>query len=194
MFHSNFHFFLKPIWLTDSDVLSLYQNLFVDCSSGFFYNFLPFTNFFFDTGKILLSQSKLYRVFWSRLFTFTSWRPTRPSRINTEKRCPFHHRGPECKIWKSRYIWSNRKVWPWSTKRSRLKANRVLPRECTGHNKPSLPTAQETTLHMDITRWSILKSDWLDFLQLKMQKLYTVSKNKIRSWMWLRSWTFYYQI
>ena len=40
-----------------------------------------------------------------------------------------------------------------------LKANRVLPRECTGHSKYPLPTTQETTLHMDITRWSIPKSD-----------------------------------
>ena len=28
-----------------------------------------------------------------------------------------------------------------------------------GHNKHPLPTPQEMTLHMDITRWSILKSD-----------------------------------
>ena len=36
---------------------------------------------------------------------------------------------------------------------------RVLPRECPGHTKHPLPTTQETSLHMDITRWSILKSD-----------------------------------
>ena len=42
---------------------------------------------------------------------------------------------------------------------------------------------------MDITRWSIPKSDWLHSLQLKMEKLYTVSKNKTRGWRWLRSWT-----
>ena len=35
----------------------------------------------------------------------------------------------------------------------------VLPRECTGHNKHPLPTTQEKTLHIDITKWSILKSD-----------------------------------
>ena len=27
-----------------------------------------------------------------------------------------------------------------------------------------------------------------------MEKLYTVNKNKTRSWLWLRSWTPYYQI
>ena len=35
---------------------------------------------------------------------------------------------------------------------------------------------------MDITTWSILKSDWLYSLQLKMDKLYTVSKNKTGFW------------
>ena len=34
-----------------------------------------------------------------------------------------------------------------------------LPRECTGHSKHPLPTTQEKTLHMDITRWSTPKSD-----------------------------------
>ena len=35
----------------------------------------------------------------------------------------------------------------------------VLLRECTGHSKHPLPTTQETSLHMDITRWSTPKSD-----------------------------------
>ena len=35
----------------------------------------------------------------------------------------------------------------------------ILSREHTGHNKHSFPTTQEMTLHMDITRWSIPKSD-----------------------------------
>ena len=39
------------------------------------------------------------------------------------------------------------------------KANRVLPRERTGHSKHPLPAAQEKTLHMGIIRWSIPKSD-----------------------------------
>ena len=63
---------------------------------------------------------------------------------------------------------------------------RVLPREHTVHSKHPLPTTQEKTLHMDITRWSTLKSDWLYSLQPKMENLYTVSKNKTRSWLWLR--------
>ena len=114
--------------------------------------------------------------------------------ITPQKRCPFHYRGLECKSRKSRNIWSNRQIWPWSMEWSRAKANRILPRECTGHSKHPLPTTQENTLHMDITRWSTLKSDWLYSLQPKMEKLYTVNKNKTRSWLWLRSWVPYCQI
>ena len=53
---------------------------------------------------------------------------------------------------------------------------------------------EHKTLHMDITRWSIPKSDWLCSLQPKIEKLYTVSKNKNGIWLWLRSWTPYCQI
>ena len=66
-----------------------------------------------------------------------------------------------------------------------------ITRICPGtHNKGQiaeqskhrLPATQEKTLHMEITRWSIPKSDWLYSLQPKMEKLYTVSKNKTGSW------------
>ena len=77
------------------------------------------------------------------------------SRINTQKRCPLHYRGLECKSRKSRATWRNRQIWPWSTKQSKSKANRVLPTERNGHSKHPHPTTQEKTLHMDITRWEI---------------------------------------
>ena len=60
----------------------------------------------------------------------------------------------------------------------RAKANIILSRELTSHSKYHLPTTQEKTLHMDITRWSILKSDWLYSFQPKMEKLDTVSKTR----------------
>ena len=75
----------------------------------------------------------------------------------TPKRCSFHHRGLECKSRKSRDTWSYRKIWPWSTKWSRAKANIFSSRNRTGHSKHPLSSTQETTLH--ITRWSIPKSD-----------------------------------
>ena len=84
----------------------------------------------------------------------------------------------EYKSRKSRDTWSNRQIWSWSTKQSMAKDNIVLPRVGTGQSKHPLPITQDTTLHMDITRWSIPKSDCLYSLQPKMEKLYTVSKNK----------------
>ena len=114
--------------------------------------------------------------------------------LTPKKRCPFHYRALECKSRKSRNSWSNRQVWPWNMEWSRAKTNSVVWRKCTGHSKHPLPTTQEKTLHMEITRWSTPKSDWLYSLQPKMEKLYTVSKNKTRSWLWLRSWASYCQI
>ena len=106
--------------------------------------------------------------------------------VTPQKRCPFRYRRLESKSKKSRNTWSNRQIWPWNMEWSREKTNRVLPRKCTGHNKYRLPTTQEKTLHMDITRWSTPKSDWFYSLQPKMEKLYKVLKNKTGSWLWLR--------
>ena len=98
---------------------------------------------------------------------------------NTQKRCLFHYRGMECKRRKSRDTWINRKVWPWSIKWSRAKANRVLQREYTGHSKHPLPTTQKTTIHMDITRWSTPKSDWLYSLQPKWRSSTQSAKTRL---------------
>ena len=75
------------------------------------------------------------------------WRPTRPARANIRKGCPFHHRELECKSRKSRDTWSNRQIWPWSTKLSRARANRVLPREHTGHRKTLSNNTREDSTH-----------------------------------------------
>ena len=40
---------------------------------------------------------------------------SRSFRTNTQKRCPFHYRGLECKSRKSRNTWSNQQIWPRST-------------------------------------------------------------------------------
>ena len=117
------------------------------------------------TSTWFLGVRLLYKLSNSIIW-MVLWRPTRPSRTNTQKRCPFHHRELECKSRKSRDTWSNRQIWPWSPKWSRAKAN-SFAREHIGHSKNPLPTTQEMTLHMDITTWSILKSDWLYSLQPK---------------------------
>ena len=48
------------------------------------------------------------------------------------------------------------------------------PYKDNGNHPP--PTIQETTIHMAITRWSILKWYWLHSLQQKMEKFYTSPK------------------
>ena len=54
------------------------------------------------------------------------WRPTRPFRTNTPKRCPFHYRELECKSRKSRDTWANKQIWPWGTKWTRLTGQRLI--------------------------------------------------------------------
>ena len=54
----------------------------------------------------------------------------------------------------------------------------VCSGEHTDHSTHPLPTTQEVTLHMDVTKWSILKSDWSYSLQQKMVKLNTVRKKQ----------------
>ena len=50
-----------------------------------------------------------------------------------------------------------------------------MSKEHTGHSKHPLPTTQEMTVHMDITRWSILKSDWF-FAAKDKEALYSQKK------------------
>ena len=68
-----------------------------------------------------------------------------------KKRCHFIIGDWNAKAGSQEITWSKRQICPWHIKQSRTKANRVLPREHTGHSKHPLPTTQEKTLHMDIT-------------------------------------------
>ena len=76
---------------------------------------------------------------------------------------------------KSRDTWSNRQFWPLSTKWS---INRDLSRQHTGHSKHTPPTTQEMTLHVDIIRWSILKSDWLYFFSRRWRSSIQSAKTR----------------
>ena len=84
---------------------------------------------------------------WSDLAAAAAWRPTRPSRTNTQKRCSFHYWELDCKSRKSRNTWNNRQIWRWSREWGRAKANRVLPRECTGHSKHFSNKTREDSTH-----------------------------------------------
>ena len=77
------------------------------------------------------SKSMPQPLMLKKLKLNSSMKTYKTSRTNTPKRCPFLHRWLEWKNRKSRDTQSNSKVWPWSTKWSRGKANRVLSRENT---------------------------------------------------------------
>ena len=117
------------------------------------------------------------------------WRPTRPSGTHTKKKkkdvlviiCPCHHRGMEYKSRKSRETWSNRQVWPWSAKWSRAKANRVLPKECTGHSKHPLPVTQEMSLHVDITQMVNTEIRLIDYILCSQIWRSSIQSAKIRA-------------
>ena len=86
--------------------------------------------FFFAFGcrVSFLWWDPIFSCWWLFNSELQFWTNTRileltPSRANTIIRCHFLHRGLGCKSRKSRNTWSNRKVWPWSTKWSRAKAN-----------------------------------------------------------------------
>ena len=113
--------------------------------------------------------------------------------LTLKKRCPFHYSGLEWKSRKSRNAWRNRQIWPWHTEWSRAKANRVLPREHTGH-KNTLFQQHKRRLYTWTSPDGQHCNHWLYSLQLKTEKLYTVNKNKTGSWLWLRSWAPYCQI
>ena len=118
-------------------------------------------------------------VILKKLKMMVLWRPTRPFRTNTQRRCPFHYRGLECKSRKSRNTWSNRKIWSRSMKWSRAKANNVLQRKHSDHSKHPLPTVQDKILHIDITKWSTPISDCLYSLQSKMEKFIQSAKTRL---------------
>ena len=85
-------------------------------------------------GASQYSKSILQPLMPKKLKLNGSLRPTRPSGTNTKKWFPFHLRVLKCKSRKSRDTWSKRQFWPWRKEWSRAKANRVLPRERTGHS------------------------------------------------------------
>ena len=61
------------------------------------------------------------------------------------------------------------------------KANRVLSKEHTVHSKHPLTTTQEKTLHMDINRWSIPKSDWLYSLHQRWTSSIQSAKTRLEA-------------
>ena len=92
--------------------------------------FLPWLRLFILSGVISPPiSSSILGTYWPEEFIF-----------HCPIFFPFH---TVCEVLKARNTCSNRQVWPWSTEWSNAKANRVLPRENTGHSKHPVPTTQE---------------------------------------------------
>ena len=98
--------------------------------------------------------------------------------------------GLECKSRKSRDTWSDEQVWPWSTKLSRQK----LAEFCQENAliiANTLLQQYKRTLHRDITRWSIQKSDWLYSLQVKIHAWMLSCFSHV--WLFATLWTVAHQ-
>ena len=130
---------------------------------------------------------------WCKEAEVDLWRPITPSRTNIKKRSLFIIEDWNAKVGRQEIPGLTGK-FGFGIQNEAGQRLTVLSRERTSHRKHPFPTTQKMTLHMDITRRSIPKSDWLYSLQPKMEKLYTVSKNKTGNWLWLRSWAAYCQI
>ena len=115
------------------------------------------------------------------------WRLTRPFRTNSQKRCPFHYRALECK--------SRKSETPEETGKIGLGVQNEAGQRLTKFCQENTLVIRNTLFQQHKSRlYTRISPDWLYFLPPKMEKLYTVSKNKTRSWLWLRPWTPYCQI
>ena len=89
----------------------------------------------------------------------------------------------ECKCRKSRATWNNRQVWPWSTERSRAKANRVCQENILVMN--ILPTPSSNNTREDSThgyhQMVNTKMRLIIFFAAKNGEALIVSKNKMES-------------
>ena len=86
-------------------------------------------------------------------------RSTRPSRTNTKKDVLFIIGDWNAKVGSQEIPGVTNKFGLAVQNEAGQRLTEFFPREFTGHSKHSLPATQDTPLHMDITKWSILKPD-----------------------------------
>ena len=114
------------------------------------------------------------------------WRPTRPFKLTPKKGCLFIIGDWNAKVGTEEIpvVTGKFGLGVWN------EAGQRLIEFC----QENALVIANTLFQQHKRRLSTPKSDWLYSLQPKMEKLYSVSKNKTRSWLWLRSWTPYCQI
>ena len=74
-------------------------------------------------------------------------------KLTTKTRCPFHRRGQEWKVGSQEIPGITGKLGL-GVQNEAAQMLTVLPRECSGHRKHPLQQ-HETTLHMEVTIWSV---------------------------------------
>ena len=118
------------------------------------------------------------------------WRPSRPSRTNTQKRCPFHYRGLECKV-------GSQEI-PGVTGKLGLgvqnEAGQRLKEFCQENALVIANTLFQQHKRRLYTWTSPDGRYWnqIDYIlcSQRWEVLYR-QQNKTGSWLWLRSWTPY---
>ena len=132
----------------------------------------------------IVMLSKAHLTSYSRM-SGSRWVIT-PLWLSGTWRSFLYYRWLECKSRKSRNTWGNRQIWPWNMD----EAGQRLIEFCQENTLVIANTVfqqHKKGLYMDIPRWSTLKSDWLCSLQPKIEKLYTVSKERTERLLQLRS-------
>ena len=86
--------------------------------------------------------------------------------------------GSGSKSRKSRNTWCNRQIWPWSREWSRIKANRVLPRERTGHSKH--PLQQHKRRPYTWTSWDGQHWNHIDYIPCRQRWRSSIQSAKTR--------------
>ena len=97
----------------------------------------------------------------------SSMKTTRPSRTNTKIRCPFHYRGWNAKVGSQEILGVTGK-FGLGVQNEAGEGLKEFSQENALGVANILFQQHKRRLHVDVTRWSIRKSDCLYFLQLKI--------------------------
>ena len=128
---------------------------------------------------------------WRNWSWMVLWRPTRPSRTNTPKDVLFIIGGLNAKVGSLEIPGVTGKFGLGVQNEAGLT---VLPRVCIGHRSTIFQQHKRRLYTWTSPDGQHRNQVMIIFFAVKMEKLYTVSKNSTGSWQWLRSWTPYCQI
>ena len=139
------------------------------------------------------SQSVPQPVCWRSWSWRVLWRPTRPSRTNTQKRCPFHQGDWNAKV-RSQEI-------PAVPGKFGLRVQNKAGQRLTEFSQEKVMVRANTLFQQHKRRlytWTSPDGQYrnqIDYILCSQGwRNSAVSKNKTMSWLWFRSWTPYCKI